>query len=154
MIVPKLKEFLDEQQIEYSLLPHMETFTAQETAEVAHVHGNELAKTVMVKIDGQIAMAVLPANYNVDFIRLQEVTNATVVTLANEEEFAGMFPECEVGAMPPFGNLWNMDVYVAAKLAEDDTIFFNAGNHTELMRMSFADFEQLVHPHIGEFSRA
>lgn len=153
MATPKLRNFLDEQHVPYTTMGHSETFTAQETAEVAHIRGQNLAKTVMVKIDGQLAMAVLPATDKVDFFRLQEITDSVICTLAREDDFADVFPDCEVGAMPPFGNLWDMDVYVASDFVGKDEIVFNAGSHLELMKMSFTDYEKLVHPHIETFSR-
>lgn len=154
MPVQKLKEFLDSQKVKYVTIYHSPAFTAQEIAASAHVPGKELAKTVMVKIDGKIAMAVVPASFKVDLDMLGRVTGATHVELANEREFKDMFPSCEVGAMPPFGNLYGMDTYVAEALAEDKEIAFNAGSHTELVRLSFADFSKLVNPKVVKLSRA
>jgi len=110
------------------------------------------AKTVMVKIDGKMAMAVLPASRHIDMGQLKKAADAESVELASEQEFRDMFPGCETGAMPPFGNLYDMPVYVAASLAEDEMIAFNAGSHTELIRMAYADFERLVQPWIVKFS--
>jgi len=152
MPVNKLKEFLNENKVKYVAISHSPAHTAQEVAASAHVPGRELAKTVMVRLDGKMAMAVLPASYMVDFKRLREVTGAKEVQLATEKEFKDMFPECEVGAMPPFGNLYGMDVYAANSLAEDEEIAFNAGSHSELVRMRFADFERLVKPTIVGFT--
>jgi Ala-tRNA(Pro) deacylase len=106
----------------------------------------------MVKLDGQMAMAVLPASYQVDFKRLREVSGATEVKLATEGEFRDKFPECEVGAMPPFGNLYGMRVYATESLMEDEEIAFNAGSHTELIRLSTDDFKRLVQPEVVRFS--
>jgi Ala-tRNA(Pro) deacylase len=128
-------------------------FTAQEIAASAHIPGKELAKTVMVKIDGKMAMAVLPASYRIDFDLLQGATGASTIELASEEEFEDLFPDCEVGAMPPFGNLYGMDVFAAASLAEDTDIAFNAGSHSELIRLPYKDFEKLVGPKVLQFSR-
>ena len=111
-----------------------------------------MAKTVMVKLDGKMAMAVLPASYQVDFGLLKKATGAKKVELAGEKEFQDIFPECDVGAMPPFGNLYDMDVFVAQSLTEDEEIAFNAGSHTELIRLSYSDFEKLVKPTILKFS--
>jgi Ala-tRNA(Pro) deacylase len=111
-----------------------------------------LAKTVIVKLDGTLAMAVLPASDTVNFERLKAAAGARTVALANEQDFQGRFPECEVGAMPPFGNLYGLDVWVAARLAEDAEIAFNAGDHTELIRMAYRDFDHLVQPKVGQFS--
>ncbi|MCB0589369.1 MAG: YbaK/EbsC family protein, partial [Phaeodactylibacter sp.] len=130
MPIQKLKAFLDSQKVKYLSISHSEAFTAQQVAASAHIPGKELAKTVMVKVDGKMAMAVLPASHQVDFRQLKKTTGAGNVELADEEDFKGFFPECELGAMPPFGNLYNMDVYVAERLSEDEEIAFNAGSHT------------------------
>lgn len=152
MPVKKLKEFLDSHQIKYVIIGHSPAYTAQEIAASAHVPGKELAKTVVVKIDGKLAMAVLPASYHVDFDLLQKAAGASQVDLATEEEFRNRFPECELGAMPPFGNLYGMDVYVAEGLAEDEEIAFNAGSHTELLRLAYEDFQRFVEPRVVKFS--
>jgi Ala-tRNA(Pro) deacylase len=152
MPVQKLKQFLDDQRIKYVTISHSPAYTAQEIAGLAHVPGKELAKTVMVKIDGRMAMAVLPASYQIDFDLLWEATGARTVELASEKEFSDMFPGCEVGAMPPFGNLYNMEVFVAESLAEDEEIAFNAGSHIELIRLAYEDFERLVQPDVLKFS--
>lgn len=148
----KLKEFLDTNDILYEVITHSPAYTAQGIAASAHVKGKELAKTVMIKVDGKMAMAVLPAPYKVDFELLRSATGSDEVELATEEEFRDRFPGCEVGAMPPFGNLYDMGVYVTESLSEDEEIAFNAGTHTELIRMSYDDFERLVKPTIMRFS--
>jgi len=152
MPVRKLKEFLDDNGVKYVTVSHSVAYTAQEIAARAHVRGKDLAKTVMVKIDGEVAMAVLPASYKVDFELLKDTTGADGVALASEEEFKDLFPGCETGAMPPFGNLYGMNVYVARTLAEDDEIAFNAGSHTELLKLPYADFERLVDPTVVRIS--
>jgi Ala-tRNA(Pro) deacylase len=152
MPVKRLKEYLDQNQVKYETIPHAGSYTAKETANLAHVPGKEMAKTVMVKMDGKMTLSVLPASYNVDFSLLKKNTGAKRVELASEREFELMFPECETGAMPPFGNLYGMDVYVAKTLAEDREIAFNAGTHKELIKLSFSDFRQLVNPKIVRFS--
>ena len=152
MPVKKLKEFLDRNGIKYVTISHSAAFTAQEVAASSHVPGKELAKTVMVKIDGTMAMAVLPSLYHVDFHRLKKAIGAKVVELAGEDEFKDRFPDCEPGAMPPFGNLYDMEVYSAEALAENREITFNAGTHTELIKMSYQDFERLVKPKKVKFS--
>ncbi len=146
MPAQKLKEFLDQNQVKYVTISHSAAYTAQEIAASAHVSGYELAKTVMIKIDGKMAMAVLQGAYKVDMKHLREITGAESVELASEKEFKDMFPGCETGAMPPFGNLYDMDVFVSPSLAEDELIAFNAGSHTELVRMAYKDFERLVKP--------
>lgn len=152
MPVQKLKEFLDVNNVHYETLTHPTTYTAQHTAESAHIPVREMAKTVMVKIDGKMAMAVVPTSQRVDLDLLQKATGATNVELATEQEFEDMFPGCEVGAMPPFGNLYGMEVFVSPKLAEDESIAFNAGSHTELIRLSYKDYAQLVSPAIVDLS--
>lgn len=152
MPVSRLKRFLDDNHVRYVTISHSPAFTAQGIAASAHVKGKELAKTVMVKIDGKMAMAVLPAPYKIDFDLLKRAVGSSRVELASEEEFRSRFPECEVGAMPPFGNLYEMDVFVTESLAEDAEIAFNAGSHTELVRLDFEDFNRLVHPRILRFS--
>jgi Ala-tRNA(Pro) deacylase len=152
MPIKKLKDFLDSKGIKYVTISHSTAYTANEIAASAHIPGKELAKTVMVKIDGKMTMAVLPASCKVDFDLLQEVTGASKVELASEQEFQGMFPGCEIGAMPPFGNLYEMEVLVDKSLCEDEEIAFNAGSHTELLRLSYKDFERLVKPKVVKFS--
>jgi Ala-tRNA(Pro) deacylase len=152
MPVKKVKDFLDERGVKYVLISHSRAFTAQEIAASAHVPGKEMAKTVVIKIDGEMALAVLPALYRVDLDLLKLVTHADAVELAGEKEFKDTFPGCEVGAMPPFGNLYAMRTFVADSLVEDESIAFNAGSHTELMRMAFKDFQRVVQPEIVEFT--
>jgi len=146
MPVQRLKDYLDSRGVKYVTIKHSLAYTAQEIAASAHIPGSELAKTVMVKIDGTMAMVVIPASCKLDFGMLAEAAGANKVELSSEKEFKDMFPECEVGAMPPFGNLYDMDVYAAEKLAEDEEIAFNAGTHKELVKLSFTDFKNLVQP--------
>ena len=150
---PDVKEVLDQNGVRWVSIVHSPAYTAQEVAASAHVKGKDLAKTVMVKVDGKPVMIVLPASQRVDFQVLREVTGGQNVVLASEAEFRELFPDCEAGAMPPFGNLYGMDVYVAPKLAEDDEIAFNAGSHTELMKLRYADFERLVKPKVAAFAQ-
>jgi Ala-tRNA(Pro) deacylase len=152
MVLTKLKEYLDSQNVKYTVISHSQAFTAQEIATTAHVPGKELAKTVIAKVDGKMMMVVVPALDMVDFKLLRKLVGATTVGLANEDEFRGLFPECELGAMPPFGNLYNMDVLVADDLAEDEEIAFNAGSHHELIKMAYKDFERLVQPKLARIS--
>jgi Ala-tRNA(Pro) deacylase len=153
MPIQQLRQFLDTQGVKYVTVRHSPAFTAQEVAASAHISGYEMAKTVMVKVDGRMAMAVLPAPLHVDLRHLKELTGAAKVELATETEFKALFPECELGAMPPFGKLYGMDTYVADRLAEDEYIAFNAGTHTELIRLRFRDFERLAEPKVLAFSR-
>ena len=130
----KLKNFLSREKVKYIRIYHSPLYGAQEIAALTHIPGKELGKTVMVKLDGKMAMAVLPASYQVDFDLLKQASGAWSVELASEEEFQNWFPECEVGAMPPFGNLYGMEGYAAQSLVEDETIAFNAETHFELIR--------------------
>lgn len=152
MPLQKLREFLDQNSVKYVSISHSPAYTAQEIAASAHIPGQELAKTVMVKLDGNMAMAVLPASFRVDLDHLRAAAGAREVELATEEEFKGLFPGCEPGAMPPFGNLWSMPVFACESLAADEEIAFNAGSHTELVRLAFADFARLVEPAVTRFS--
>ncbi|MCU0612231.1 MAG: YbaK/EbsC family protein [Candidatus Eisenbacteria bacterium] len=148
----RVKEFLNAQGVRYISIHHSPAYTAQEVAASAHVPGKELAKTVMVKLDGRMAMAVLPASYKVDFGALAAAAGVSKAELATEAEFKDLFPECELGAMPPFGNLYGMEVYAAKRLAEDAEIAFNAGTHRELIRLRYEDFSRLVHPRLVSFA--
>ena len=141
-----LAKFLDENKIRYVRISHSPAYTAQEIAASAHIPGREVAKTVMVKIEGNMQMVVTCASCQIDLGELARAVGAQKVELATEDEFRGLFPECELGAMPPFGNLFDMQVFVTEELAEDDEIAFNAGSHTELVRMSYRDFARLVEP--------
>lgn len=152
MPVAWLTNYLSDEQIDYVTIPHTLSYTAQETAASAHVPGIEFAKTVMVKIDGKLAMAVLPAQYKINLGLLKRETQANQVELASEDDFRGLFPGCETGAMPPFGNLYGMDVYVEDSLLNDEEIAFNAGSHTELLKISYQDYMKLVQPKIARFT--
>jgi len=152
MPIKKLIEFLDNQKIKYTMIRHSKAYTAQEVAASAHIPGKEMAKTVIVKIDGKFAMAVLPASFNANFDLLKRTIGADKIELAAESEFKDIFPDCDIGAMPPFGNLYGLDVYVGEKLAEDSEIAFNACSHTELIKMSYHDYVRLVKPKIFKFA--
>ena len=146
MPLSKLREFLDQNNVKYLVISHSVAYTAQGIAALAHVPGKELAKTVMVLVDGRLAMAVVPASSRVDLFKLKRYLGAEMVELASETEFCDRFPDCETGAMPPFGNLYGMDVFADESLERDKEIFFNAGTHRELVRMSYTDFRDLVKP--------
>jgi len=150
--IRKLREFLDSHAVRYFVVSHSPAYTAQEIAAAAHVPGKELAKTVVVTIAGTLAMVVLPASRQLDFKLLREFCGKQEVDLASEKEFVDIFPECEIGAMPPFGNLYGMEVYVSEELEEDDDIAFNAGAHTELLRLSYDSYKRLVHPKVAKLS--
>lgn len=151
MPVKKLKEFLDNHHVKYTSLNHSPAFTSQEIAAAAHISGKQLAKTVIIKADDQFAMAVLPANDQINFAKLQSATGITKLDLASESEFKDKFAGCEVGAMPPFGNLYNMPVYLSNRLSQQDHILFNAGSHFELMEVALQDYERLVKPKVVAF---
>lgn len=152
MPIKKLKDYLDSNNIKYVTIKHSRAYTAQEIAASAHIPGKELAKTVIVKVDGELAMAVLPASFMIDFTQLKKAIAAKKVSLAHEEDFSQHFSGCDIGAMPPFGNLYGLKVYVAESLTADEEIVFNAGSHTELIKLSYKDFEALVKPEILKFS--
>lgn len=152
MRASRVKDFLDTNRIHYSSITHPTSYTAQGTAAYAHVSGKEMAKTVIVRIDSQLAMVVLAASAQLDLASLKKMTNAKSVSLAPEPEFEFKFPDCDLGAMPPFGNLYGMAVYVDEFLTFDREIAFNAGSHSELVRMNYEDFERVVNPIVGHFA--
>ncbi len=152
MIARKLKQFLDQNTVNYEVIRHPASYTAQETAESAHISGTMIAKTVIVHIDGDLAMAVLPANQKVKLQELRDITGADDVGFASEGDFENLFPGCETGAMPPFGNLYGMEVYVSPNLIQQDEIAFNAGTHRDLIKIAYRDFERLVEPQVLSFS--
>lgn len=148
MPLNKLINYLDEHDKKYVVVKHSPAFTAQEVAASAHIPGKDMVKTVMVKANNEMKMVVLPSTHNVDFDSIEDVLGADDVELASEEEFEDMFPNCELGAMPPFGNFYEMDTLVAEALTEDEEIAFNAGTHKELVKMNYSDYEELVNPDI------
>lgn len=150
MPLSKLREFLDSHNIKYLVISHSLAYTAQGIAALAHVSGKKLAKTVIVKIDGVLAMAVIPASEHVDLDQLRTLTGAKTVEIATEAEFNDVFPDCETGAMPPFGNLYDMPVYADISLSQFEEITFSAGTHRELVRMRWADMARLVNPTVDK----
>jgi Ala-tRNA(Pro) deacylase len=147
----RLSEYLKQNGVSFDIIPHRPAYTAHDVAAQERVPGKLIAKVVMVVADGKIVMLVLPATLQVDFDRMRELLHAQNVHLAQEHQFSHLFPDCDVGAMPPFGNLYNVPVYVERSLSEDEQIIFNVGTHTETMRMSYADFARLVKPVVAEF---
>ena len=141
-----LKKMLDENKIKYVTIMHSIAFTAVDIAKSAHIPSRELAKTVILDIDNELAMAVVPANYKVNLDILRQALDTNNIKLADESSFAPHFNDCEVGAMPPFGCLYDMNVYVAESLSEDDKIAFNAGSHLEVIQMTYKDYEALAKP--------
>ncbi|HZW97074.1 MAG TPA: YbaK/EbsC family protein [Candidatus Eremiobacteraceae bacterium] len=154
MPLNKLREFLDTYNIRYLIFSHSLAYTAQGIAALTHISGKELAKTVIVKIDGDLAMAVVPASRHVDLRLLKQATGARTVELASEQEFKDKFPDCEAGAMPPFGNLYGMAVYADESLTSIKEITFNAGTHRDLLRMDWADLVRLVEPKIVQITKS
>jgi len=152
MWLVRLKEFLDSHNVKYVIISHSVAYTSQSIAELTHIPGKELAKTVIAKIDGVLVMAVLPASSRVDLSRLARAAGANHALLASEQEFRDAFPDCEAGAMPPFGNLYGLRVFAEESLRQDKEIAFNAGSHRELLRMAWEDFEKLVRPEIAKFA--
>jgi Ala-tRNA(Pro) deacylase len=152
MALASLTEYLDTHNIAYVVISHSPAYTAQGVAGLAHIPGKELAKTVIVKLDGKMAIAVIPAKFHIDLLLLRNATNAKSVALASEDEFKDRFPECETGAMPPFGNLFSLDVLADDSLEKDKEIAFNAGTHRELIRITWEDFKRLAKPKVIRFA--
>jgi Ala-tRNA(Pro) deacylase len=149
----RLETYLREQQVPFRLHHHPPTYTAQETAASEHVPGKMVAKVVMVIADDRLVLLALPAPARVDLDQVGARLGAGRVRLAREDEFAAAFPDCEVGAMPPFGNLYNLPVYVDEALAANETIVFAAGTHTDTMSVRYADFARLVQPTVAALAR-
>ena len=152
MAVAALTEYLDQHTIPYTVITHSPAYTAQGIAGLTHISGKELAKTVIVKLDEKLVMAVLPANLHVDLAALKRGAKAKTIELAAEDEFRSRFADCEVGAMPPFGNLFGLPVFADQNLAHDKEIAFNAGTHRELIRMTWDDFSRLAEPMVLRFA--
>lgn len=151
MPLDRLIKYLDENEKKYVVIKHSKAYTAQEVAASAHIPGKEMVKTVIVKADGEMLMVVLPSTHDVDFKALKKATGSKEIDLATEDEFQSKFPDCELGAMPPFGDLYDLKTLVAHALTEDERIAFNAGTHKELIQMSYQDYEELAKPVVLEF---
>jgi Ala-tRNA(Pro) deacylase len=149
----KIKEYLKSHQVPYETILHPQAFSAQKIAHTAHIPGSEMAKTVILKIDGRMGMFVTGANERIDMRLIRKYFNASSVELADENEFKYLFGDCEAGAMPPFGSLYDMEEYISEGLMKDREIAFNAGNHTELIRMKFSDFKRLAHAKVLKMRR-
>ena len=152
MSLPALEQYLREFRAPFSTLSHAAAFRATEVAARAGVPCAQLAKPVLVHIDGVLAMVVLPADERVDLGRLRELTGAGSVVLATEADFGERFPECELGAMPPFGNLYGLSLYMDRRLADGVAVCFNAGSHTDLIRMRTEDFQRLANPAVVDLA--
>jgi Ala-tRNA(Pro) deacylase len=151
-VAAAVKQYLEENHVRYDVLSHTRTYTAQDTAQAAHVRGREVAKIVVINADDRFVLAVIPAPRKVDLALLKDALEAKEIRVAAEHEFTSLFPECETGAMPPFGNLYGLDVFVDAALTNDEEIVFNASTHTDAIRMKYKEFEQLVSPKIALFA--
>jgi len=149
-----LNAYLDHERVHYDVLPHPEAFRALAIAQTLHTPGKEMAKVVIVKVQERFVMTVLPASWNVDLHRLRTVFATHRVRLATEDEIIGLFPDCELGAMPPFGNLYGLPVYVDQSLTEDEEIVFQAGTHSDAIRMRYWDFASLAFTVVEEFHRS
>jgi len=155
MSIPRiLKGYLDHEKVHYDVLPHPEAFRAVAIAQTLHTPEKEIAKVVIVKVDQRFVMMVLPASWNVDLHRVRTVFGTHQVRLATEEEIKSLFPDCELGAMPPFGHLYGLPVYVDQSLVEDEEIVFQAGTHSEAIRMRYWDFASLTFPVVEQFHRS
>jgi Ala-tRNA(Pro) deacylase len=152
MALASLTEYLDGHHVPYLIIAHSPAYTAQGIAGLTHISGKELAKTVMIKLDEKMVMAVLPANFHVDLAALKRGLKAKTVALASEEEFKNRFGGCETGAMPPFGHLFGVPVFADENLARDEEIAFNAGTHRELIRMRWSDYKRLAEPMVFRFA--
>ena len=153
-VLKRLQEYLDANHVPYEVLGHEKAYTAPEIAHTLHVSGKLLAKVVMIKADERFVMAVLPSNWKIDFNRLKEVLGSSRVRLATEDEFKGLFPDCKIGTMPPFGNLYGIEVYVDQFLTEDEAIVCQAGTNVGAVKLRYEDFANLVHPKVAEFHQA
>lgn len=153
MAVPKrVKNYLKQNRIKYKILRHGEVYTSQELAAVQHVPGKSLAKVVILKTQDGYVMAVLPACYSLLLKKLKKILRAKTLRLAKENEIGNLFPDCEIGAMPPFGNLYEMPVYVDESMSGVEDMVFEAGNHTHTIRMKYKDFERIVQHSKEEFA--
>lgn len=149
----KLKTYLDEHETPYEVLTHEEVFTSMQTAEKQEIPGKEFAKCVVIQYDGKYAMAALPSTHKVNLDKLAKAVKAKDVSIATETEFGKLFPDCDLGAMPPLGQLYNMPLWVDKALAKDEQIVFNAGSHTDTIRIKFKDFKYLANPEILDFGQ-
>ena len=155
MSIPqKLAKFLKKHKVYYQVQVHPETFTASKTAQVEHVPGKMFAKVVLAKAEGTDVMVVLPSTRNVDLLKLSSALGKLDVRIEDEVEFKDLFPDCETGAMPPFGKVYGVPCYADERLCEGDDLYFNAGNHRETIQVSTADFFRVAKAIKGDFSIA
>lgn len=149
----RIEQYLKEKGVRYEVLHHARAFTAQRVAQAEHIPGKMQAKVVVLHGNGKFYMAALPASHHVDFEMFKKVVGHAC-QLATEAEFKDFFPDCEVGAMPPFGHFYNLPVLTDASLEEDDEIVFQAGTHTESVKMAWNDYVRLQRPTIAQFGHA
>jgi len=148
-ILKRLKEILDEAKVPYEVYTHALAYTAQEIAAKQHVAGNEMAKVVMIEADDKLVMGVIRGNDKISLSVVRDSLGVHTARLATEDEFISRFPDCEIGAMPPFGNLFGINVIVDPELEKDKYIYFNAGNHVQTVRLAYKDFAALVKPQVS-----
>jgi Ala-tRNA(Pro) deacylase len=148
----RIQDYLSQRGVEFQTHQHAPVYTAQEVAAEEHISGRLLAKTVVVRADEQFALCVLPASMKLDMEKVASATGARSIRLADENEMARLFPDVEIGAEPPFGNLYDLTTYVDGALQGDAEIVFQAGSHREAIRMRFSDYEELVQPIIADLS--
>jgi Ala-tRNA(Pro) deacylase len=149
----RMEQYLRDNGVPFEVMAHSEAYTMQEVAAELHVPGKQVAKVVIVKANGKMIMLVIPSPYRLDFAKVRALLGAKKVSLAKEEEFANLFPDCAIGAMPPFGNLYDLPVYVDQALAEEPDIVFRVGTHRHTMKLAYADFARLAQPEVGEFAQ-
>jgi len=147
----RLIECLDENKVRYQVLQHPEAVSAQRIAQAEHVKGRHHAKVVIVKASDAHLMIVLPADHHIDLEKIEKAIGKPV-SLDKEQEFKSLFPDCAIGAMPPFGNLYGLPTYVEEDLAEQDYIVFEAGTHTDAIKMSYGDYEKIVKPKVNDLA--
>jgi Ala-tRNA(Pro) deacylase len=148
----RLEQYLRENGVPFETMAHKQAFTMPEVAAALHVPGGQVAKVVVVKADGEMVMLVIPASHRLDLAKVRALLDAKKVNLAKEEEFTDLFPDCETGAMPPFGNLYNLPVYVDQALEKEKSIVFRVGTHRHTMQVAYADFARLAQPTVSEFA--
>jgi Ala-tRNA(Pro) deacylase len=148
----KLEQYFRDHDVKYQAMTHRTAYTAQELAAAQGVKGKQVAKVAMVRANGSIAMLVMPASHRIDFAKVQGVLGAQEARLAKEEEFRNLFPDCETGAMPPFGNLYNVPVYLDRSLTDDPEIVFRAGSHRDSMKIAYQDYAKLAQPVVADFA--
>jgi Ala-tRNA(Pro) deacylase len=152
MVNKQVEEYLSTKSIGYRWVTHQPSYTARETASCAHIPSRQFAKTVVVRLNGKMALTVMSADEKLSLRRLKDTAGVHDVRLVSEAELEQRFPGCERGAMPPLGSLYGLPVFVSTTIAEDDEIAFNAGSHTEIVQLSYRDFQKLERPRIGDFA--